>query len=450
MLMNIPKQVIFTINTLNNNGYKAYIVGGCVRDRIMNKLPSDWDIATSAHPNEVKSLFEKTYDTGIKHGTITVIIDNIKMEVTTFRMESSYSDYRRPSGVIFTDDIITDLSRRDFTINAMAYDISENRYIDPYNGHKDINDKRIKCVGIPGERFIEDPLRMLRAIRFSCQLGFDIERNTYLAIVENSKLIDKISCERIKMEMDKILVSPYPQRILIAVKTGLLKHIIPEFESTIFYKQGNPYHIYTVGVHSLIAIKNLEKDIILRWTMLLHDIGKPVCKSVDEKGIAHFYKHSVKSVYLAEKVLKRLKFDKKSTVKILRLIKWHDRPLTAERNAVIKAIRSIGIDIFDDILKIRKADIIAQNRLYLDDRLKKLGEIRNIYEKIIIEKQCVTIDKLDITGEDLIEIGFKEGKDIGIILNKLLSIVIEHPEKNKKQELLDIVKKKIIKPWGQL
>ena len=443
--MDIPKQVIYAINMLNKKGYQAYIVGGCVRDKILNKKPDDWDVATSAPPIVVKALFKRSYDTGIKHGTITVIIDNMKIEVTTFRVEGYYNDYRRPSSVSFTDDIIADLSRRDFTINAIAYDISQEIFIDPYNGYNDIKNKYIKCVGNPEERFTEDPLRMLRAIRFCCQLGFNIEKNTYSAIIESSNLINKISSERIKMELDKILMSDYPQRLFIMEKTGLLKHIIPEFADSLYYKQNNPYHIYTVGVHSLMAVRYTEKDLVLRWAMFLHDIGKPFCESVDEEGIAHFYNHSLKSVSLAANILNRLKFDNKSTDKIIRLIKWHDRAIMAEQINVKKAIRLMGIDIFDDILKIREADIRAQNPKYIDKRLEKLEEVKNIYKDIINKKQCFSVDGLDISGKDLIDAGFREGKDIGGILEKLLDIVIQNPQINNKKELLNIAKQMDLK-----
>lgn len=435
----VPKDVMHILDTLNQNGYEAYVVGGCVRDCLLGKRPNDWDIATSAMPQQVKALFPRTYDTGIKHGTVTVIINAKSFEITTYRLDGKYQDHRRPSEIQFTQNIVKDLERRDFTMNAIAYHPCKG-LADPFDGRKDIKAKLIKCVGLAKERFQEDALRMLRAVRFSSQLNFAIEQNTRQAICENGKLITKVSQERIREELNKILLSEHPEKLLRMHETKILAYILPEFERCLHTPQNHPYHAYDVGNHSIAAVRNIEKDLVLRWTMLLHDIGKPVCRTTDEQGIDHFYGHGQQSTILARKVLTRLRFDKKTTENILGLIKWHDRPIHPTPRAVKKAVRVIGEGIFYDLLKVKEADIKAQNPALKEKRLQDIKIIRDIFDDIQRSGQCISIKDLAVNGKDLLAIGIRQGKEVGMVLEKLLDIVIESPEKNNRETLTALAK----------
>ncbi|MBC7960006.1 MAG: HD domain-containing protein [Vallitaleaceae bacterium] len=319
----LPKQVNDIIRKLNSKGYEAFAVGGCVRDCVLGVEPEDWDITTSALPEQVKALFYKTVDTGIKHGTVTILMDKMSYEVTTYRIDGPYENNRSPKNVHYTRDIIEDLKRRDFTMNAMAYNEDEG-LVDAFSGVLSIENKRITCVGDPNERFQEDALRMLRAIRFSAKLGFDIDADTQVAIKNNAPLIQNISGERVHMELTKILTSNNPHFIKKCVDLGLMAYMIPEFMDTVGLEQSNLHHIYTVDGHIYEALKHIEPTETLRWTMFLHDIGKGTTKTLDEKGQGHFYGHPQKSCLLAKDILARLRFDNKTTKDILKLIEFHD------------------------------------------------------------------------------------------------------------------------------
>ncbi|NLM13395.1 MAG: CCA tRNA nucleotidyltransferase [Epulopiscium sp.] len=439
--IDIPREVVEIISTLNANGYEGYIVGGCVRDILMGRTPMDWDLTTSAKPEEIKRLFKRTYDTGIAHGTVTVILNNKHFEITTYRIEGIYEDHRRPKEVTFTNDLEEDLSRRDFTMNAIAYHPKEG-FIDPTGGIEDIWKKSIRCVGDPNKRFEEDALRMLRGIRFSSQLNFTIEENTLKAINTNAHLISYISAERIKEELDKILLSDYIHKFILLHETGILKFILPEVDRCFTVEQNHPHHVDNVGIHTLKALEVVDKILTLKWTILFHDIGKPEHKTTDEKGINHFYGHVEKSVELAEKIMKRLKFDKKSMNHILKLIKWHDNRIKEDKPSVKEVLYHIGEEAFLDLLKVQSADAKAQNPVYYQEKEDKLKNLYKIYEEIKINNECFTLKDLALNGQDLIQIGIKEGKRIGEMLEHFLKIVIEHPEFNEKEILLSYVKEK--------
>jgi len=439
MVIKVPKEVKFIIDKLNAEGFEAYIVGGCVRDCLLGKEPQDWDITTNAKPNQTKSLFEKTVDTGIKHGTVTVIINGGCYEVTTYRVDGEYVDNRHPASVEFTSSLKEDLRRRDFTINAIAYHPSEG-FQDPFGGIHDIERKIICSVGDASARFREDALRMLRAVRFSAQLAFSIDDKVIQSIQENSRLIKNISIERVREELTKILISPCPMRFIMLRDTHILQHVLPEFEVCFHTVQNHPYHIYNVAIHTLNAVSYIEPDRILRWAMLLHDIGKPLTKTIDENNIDHFYGHPEKSAKLAEIILKRMRFDNKSIARIIRLVKHHDRRIEPSFKSVRKAAAAVGEDIFLDLLKIQTSDKKAQNPAYLDERLAKLKEIEEIFCQIRDKGECLGLKDLAVNGNDLIDIGFAEGKQISIVLNKLLDMVLEDPEINDKEKLLEISK----------
>lgn len=436
--ISIPGQVQFILHTLQKNMHQAFVVGGCVRDCILGKLPVDWDIATDAIPEQVKQLFPKTVDTGIKHGTVTVIIDGISYEVTTYRIDGEYLDFRKPASVSFTSSIEEDLSRRDFTVNAIAYNPLEG-IIDPFGGISDIKAGIIRSVGDPDKRFREDALRMLRAVRFSAQLGFSIDEATLKSIGINSRLIDNVSDERIRDELTKVLLSDNPFCFSLLMDTKLIRYTLPEFEPCFLTDQNNPYHAYNVAIHTLHSVANIEKSRVLRWTMLFHDMGKPGTKTTDAKGIDHFYNHQQLSVKLSKAAMLRLRFDKKSMDRIFLLVKCHDMHIKAEYKSVRKAMCKVGEDVFEELLKVMEADKKAQNPKLLEERNKKFARLWEIYRDIKAKGQCTSLKTLAVNGDDLISLGIKPGKEIKELLNSLLEKVIEEPELNKKEKLLDLL-----------
>jgi tRNA nucleotidyltransferase (CCA-adding enzyme) len=440
MKIKIPDEVLHILKVLSDNDFESYVVGGCVRDSLLGMEPEDWDIATDATPSEVVGVFDKTIETGMKHGTVTVLLNNESYEVTTFRLDGKYSDSRHPDNVVFTGSIKEDLGRRDFTINAIAYNPVIG-IVDPYDGIKDIADSLIKTVGNPDRRFAEDGLRMIRAVRISAKHNFEIDKSTLESIKGNSILIKKISMERIRDELTGILVSPEPLKFILLRDTGLLQHLIPEFEICFHAIQNNPYHIYNVAVHSLYAVSFIESDKHLRWAMLLHDIGKPASKSRGEKGVEHFYGHPEKSVRISKGILKRLKFDNNFTDRVLRLIKQHDREIKASPEYVRRAVSKVGDDIFPDLLKVKEADCRAQNPDIIENKLEHINKIREIYENEKNQNKCMSLKELAINGNDLKNIGFSQGREIGITLNKLLQRVIKDPSLNEYGKLVKIAQK---------
>lgn len=451
MTIKIPDRVEYIINTLNKNGYEAYAVGGCVRDSVLGRIPEDWDITTSAKPEEVKKIFRRTIDTGIMHGTVTVMLEKEGYEVTTYRIDGEYEDNRHPKNVEFTTNLIEDLKRRDFTINAMAYNQDEG-LIDAFNGMKDIECKRICCVGNAKDRFDEDALRMLRAVRFAGQLGFAIEEHTKDAIIEKASNLVSISAERIRVELNKLITSKGPDRIRDAYYTGMTKIVLPEFDLMMETDQNNPHHCYSVGEHSIKALMILtelcnQKDdeysrvrSVLAWSVLLHDVGKPIAKTTDAQGIDHFYGHADKSAELAKKILRRLKFDNYSVDIVSRLIKWHDFRFKLTPSSLRRAINRIGEDIIELLFIVKRADVLAQSLYKQEEKLMEIDNARCIYQEVMETKACLSLKTLAINGQDLINIGVSPGKEIGIILNQLLERVLEEPELNEKEILLLLAK----------
>lgn len=437
MKIQLPEKVNTIIHTLQEHGFEAYAVGGCVRDSILGRIPDDWDITTSATPLETKELFPRTFDTGIEHGTITVLIDKDAFEVTTYRVDGKYEDSRHPSEVTFTRSLSEDLLRRDFTINAMAYNDKEG-LVDIFGGMQDLEDKTIRCVGNARARFGEDALRILRAVRFAAQLGFDIEEETQRGIIELAPTLANISAERIQVELIKMLTSRNPGLLKKAYDLGITKVILPEFDEMMVTAQETPHHKYNVGEHSLKAIECIRADKVLRLTMLFHDIAKPQMKTIDEKGVAHFKMHDVIGVEMTKQILRRLKFDNDTTNKVVRLVQYHDYRMPAQPKNVRRAINKIGEDLFAYYLEVREADTLAQSEYLQEEKLQNIREVRACYEEILAKHECVSLKTLAVTGSDLIENGMKPGKEIGVVLNKLLEMVIEHPEYNEKETLLNM------------
>ncbi len=437
--INIPSGAEYIIKKLEQAGFEAFVVGGCVRDSIIGRSPQDWDIAVSAKPEEVKRIFQRTIDTGLQHGTVTILHEGIPYEATTYRIDGEYIDNRKPEWVAFTSSIKEDLSRRDFTINAMAYNPSQG-LVDPFDGVRDIQQRQIKAVGKAEGRFQEDALRMLRAVRFHAQLGYQIEPVTFEAIRQHVKLIGNISKERIREELTKALLAD-PMSFVLFQKSGILQEVLPELNRCFNIPQNNPYHIYNVGLHILRAAKQIESTVLLRWVMLLHDLGKADTLSTDDKGINHFHGHQQRSAELAEEILKRLRFDNATIQQARRLILEHDRQVADTEKSVRKAMAAIGPDLFDKWLQIRQADMSAQNPEWLSERLNGLKRIEELYKKVVAEQQCITLKDLKVSGKELMDIGFSPGKELGEALRTLLEAVIEEPALNQKETLLEMAKK---------
>jgi tRNA nucleotidyltransferase (CCA-adding enzyme) len=439
IVIHMPQAVKEIIEKLESAGFEAFAVGGCVRDAVLGREPADWDITTSALPMEVKALFSRTIDTGLQHGTVTVMKDHVGYEVTTYRIDGEYEDARRPKEVSFTKNLVEDLKRRDFTINAMAYN-DRVGIVDEFDGIGDLERKVIRCVGVPEDRFGEDALRMLRAVRFSAQLGFSIDEDTKAAIAKLAENLKKISAERIQVELVKLLVSDHPDYLRVAYETGITAVVLPEFDACMKQPQNHPFHIYNVGEHTLHALLNIESDKVLRLTMLFHDFGKPVVCKVGEDGVTHFYGHQAVSADMAKKILRRLKFDNDTTDKVVKLVTEHDRQILTEAKYVRRAVAKIGKELFPAFLKVRRADTLAQNPDKHMEQLENLEKIRVLYETLLESGHAVCVKELAVDGKDLILLGVPQGKQIGEILNRLLALVIEEPEKNEKELLLDYVK----------
>lgn len=442
MKIELPRKVIMIINNLQLHGYEAFAVGGCVRDSILCRRPEDWDITTSAKPEEIKRLFRRTVDTGIEHGTVTVMIGKDGFEVTTYRVDGEYTDSRHPKEVTFTTNLEEDLKRRDFTINAMAYN-DEVRLVDVFGGMKDLNHHLIRCVGDPMERFSEDALRILRAVRFSAQLSCSIEKNTADAVRALAPTLKNISAERIQVELVKLLTSNHPELIQDAYELGITKVILPEWDAMVGVEQNTPHHKYDVADHTLHALKNVKKDKILRLTMLFHDMGKPAMKTTDEKGRDHFKGHALVSEEIARTVLRRLKFDNETVKKVTRLVCYHDYRIEATPQNVRRAMNRIGVELFPYYLAVRMADVKAQSPYRRRAKIENIVVMRELYQEALYNDQCVTLRQLKVTGRDLLKLGMQPGRQMGDMLSELLELVIDDPEMNDREKLCDYVKEKL-------
>lgn len=472
MEMKLPEQVSYIIHRLEEHGYEAYAVGGCVRDVMLGREPEDWDITTSAKPLQVKEIFPRTIDTGIQHGTVTVMVDHVGYEVTTYRIDGEYQDGRHPKEVAFTSNLHMDLERRDFTINAMAYNDQEG-LVDVFDGMGDLQRKMIRCVGDAGQRFDEDALRMLRAVRFSGQLGFSIQEDTRTAILERAHHLEKISAERIRVELTKLLVSPGAGQIREAYRTGMTRVFLPELDQMMEWEQHNFHHSYTVGEHSIRGIEGInaffqgewhdranylseyaihkitdicgnmtkKQHMILAVTMLLHDISKPKMMHLDEEGVGHFYGHPQESERMAEKIMKRLTFDNETRDTVGRLIRWHDYRMEPRAGAVRRAASKIGPDMIWMLFLVQYADVLAQNPSTFEDKLGRLDRVMEIYQQIELEEQALSIKELAVDGKDLIQAGIEPGPRLGTVLRQLLELVLESPEYNDREKLLEEVEK---------
>ncbi len=441
MNLTLPQDVRFILNTLNEKGHKAYAVGGCVRDMMLEKTPNDWDVTTSAVPEEIMEAFPKTVPTGLRHGTVTVLCGQNSYEVTTFRIDGGYADHRRPDAVTFTADICEDLARRDFTVNAMAYHPTEG-VVDPFGGREDLAKKILRAVGEPWRRFDEDALRILRAFRFSAQLDFAIEEKTLAAAGELSPSLSAVSAERIRDELLKILLSNNPDILTLMQEKGVLSRILPEFSALWGVEQNTIYHIHDVFHHTIKVIESTPKNPALRLSALLHDTGKPTSKTTDEKGVDHFHGHDQKSVEIAEDVLLRLRFDNKTIATVCHLIEHHDLRMAATPKSVRKAMSRVGKEEFFNLLDLMRADAKGQNPAMLKERLEHYTKVETIAQKILEQKDALSVADLAIGGKALITLGLS-GKSIGKALDFALDFVLENPMKNQTETLLEKIRENL-------
>ncbi len=442
--IDIPEKANFIIKTLSDAGFEAYVVGGCVRDSILGRNPQDWDITTSAAPLKVKELFRRTVDTGLRHGTVTVMLGEEGFEVTTYRLDGVYEDGRHPKEVTFTACLEEDLKRRDFTINAMAYN-DEAGLVDLFDGLGDIERKVIRCVGDPMERFSEDALRMLRAVRFAAQLGYEIDGGTQEAIKKLSKNLEKISAERIHTELIKLLVSDHPGELVKAYETGMTKVFLPEFDEAMETPQKHIHHCYGVGEHIIKSIENVRPDPTLRLAMLLHDIGKSRTLTKDADGTTHFHGHPAVGAEMAGKILRRLKMDNATISKVTTLVKYHDYgySLQPDEKLIRKALCKIGKENFPLLLEVKEADVLAQSDYKREEKLENIRQWDKIYKGILERGECVSVKELKINGNDLKGLGVKPGPVMGEILDELLQEVLDDPSKNTPEYLRNRVTKLI-------
>ena len=415
------------LGILSENGYEAYVVGGCVRDSILARNPSDWDITTSAKPEDVCRIFHRTVGTGLKHGTVTVLIGDEQFEVTTYRGTAGHSEENTP-------DLVQDLLHRDFTINAMAYN-DKSGLVDIVDGMNYLQRKVVRCVGEPDDRFDEDPLRILRAFRFAAETGFSIDRNTADRIPYFADRLRNVSGERIRDELVKILVSRNPEYWMELYKTGITAAVMPEFDLCMETPQNTPHHFYDVGTHTVKTLMAIEPDRILRLTMLMHDFGKPAMRFHDRLGRDHFKGHAAKSADIARDIMKRLRFDRETINKVCKLIYYHDYRPEPDPKAVRKAVYLIGPELFPLYIKVQWADNCGKSLYKRKEKQERVTRVARVYEQIMAEKPCLSRKELAINGEDLRELGIR-GRETGDILESALLMVLDEPEMNNREVLL--------------
>jgi len=450
MKITLPRNVRFIIDKLQDAGFEAYAVGGCVRDVLLGKDPNDWDITTDASPYEVKPLFRRTIDTGIQHGTVTVMLNDENgeytgYEVTTYRIDGEYEDCRHPKEVTYTKELREDLRRRDFTINAMAYN-ERSGLVDIFGGQDDLKSHVIRAVGDPKERFTEDALRILRAYRFAAQLGFTIDDATAAAAAKLKDNLRNISAERIQTEFTKLICSPHPEILCDMYHAGLTSVILPEFDLCMQTEQKNKHHIYNVGEHTIKAMMvnarysdvEFDPDTLryIRYALLFHDFGKPEAMTEDENGARHFKGHAVISDRIARDIMKRLKLDNDTISMVASLVKWHDYRPEATKSNIRRAMNRTGTDAYRLLFPIRIADTLAQSMYRREEKLSYEKSVMRLYTEIVNEGDPVALKDLAVTGSDLIEHGYRPGPEIGAKLKELLETVLDDPKCNTREYLL--------------
>lgn len=439
MNFEIPDGARRILQTLNSVGFEAYLVGGCVRDLLRGVEPHDWDICTSALPEETERCFagQRIIATGLKHGTVTVMEEGEPYEITTYRTEGPYSDSRRPDFVRFVPDLEEDLARRDFTMNAVAIDLQGNLR-DPFGGAGDIKAGLIRCAGEPDRRFQEDGLRVMRALRFAAVFGYEIEKQTAQAVHENRAMLDRVAAERINAELCKLLVGKGAGDVLRQYP-DVFCQFWPELGPLVTPEQNNPWHCWGGWEHTIHAVEGAPADVTLRLTMLLHDIGKPSCKSTDEKGIDHFYGHPAVSAQMADEMLRALKFDNKTRERVVLLVERHDAQLPPRSQVIRRWLNRLGSEAFFQLLEVKRADNMGQAPEKVQDRLAELDAIKAKAERILAERQCLTLKDLAVNGRDVIAAGIEPGPEVGRILEGLLGRILDGEIQNDRSILLEMI-----------
>ncbi len=442
MNFEIPDGARRILQTLNSAGHEAYLVGGCVRDLLRGVEPHDWDICTSALPEETEQCFadRRVIETGLKHGTVTVLEGDEPYEITTYRTEGPYSDSRRPDFVRFVPNLEEDLARRDFTMNAIAMDL-EGNLRDPFGGVDDIKAELICCVGEPNQRFQEDGLRVMRALRFAAVFGYEIEEQTAQAVHENRTMLDRVAAERINAELCKLLAGQNAGDVLRQYP-DVFCQFWPQLRPLVTLEQNNPWHCWGGWEHTIHAVEGAPTDVTLRLAMLLHDIGKPSCKSTDEKGIDHFYGHPAVSAQLADQMLRALKFDNKTRERVVLLVERHDTQLPPKSQVIRRWLNRLGSEAFFQLLEVKRADNMGQAPEKVQDRLAELDEIKAKAERILAERQCLTLKDLAVNGRDVIAAGIEPGPEVGWVLERLLERVLGGEISNERKTLLKYIYRK--------
>lgn len=430
----MPQEVCSLLARLESAGYQGWAVGGCVRDTLRGAVPSDWDVTTDARPERVMALFgERAIPTGLKHGTVTVCAGETHVEVTTFRRDGTYSDHRRPDAVQFSTSLEEDLARRDLTVNAMAMDL-RGHICDPFGGQEDLSRRVLRCVGDPLRRLDEDALRIMRTLRFAAVLGFTIEPDTSAALHRRAPLLADIAAERILVEMNKLLTGEYMASVLLAYP-DVLGVFLPELLPCVGLDQRNRHHLYDVWGHTSRAVAAVPPEPVLRWTMLLHDVGKPPCFTVDDRGVGHFYGHPKVSAELAETVCRRLRMDKRTAHQVVTLVQWHDRDIPRTEKAIARAVHQLGEGTFRQLLAVKRADNLAQHPDYRY-RLADIDRAEEILNTLLEKQACFSLRELAVNGRDLTALGLR-GPAIGQTLNALLAQVMDGALPNQRDALLN-------------
>lgn len=435
MRIKLPGAVSRLMEILKNSGYEAFVVGGCVRDSLMGREPDDWDICTSAKPDEMKRCFADfpAIETGLKHGTLTILMDRQPFEVTTYRIDGVYSDGRRPDQVTFTSSLKADLARRDFTINAMAYHPTTG-LVDPFGGRRDLRNQQIQCVGMAVRRFQEDALRIMRAIRFASQLKFKIEEQTAHALEECLPLLDRIALERIRVELDKLLCGPGAMDTLAKYRQ-VIAHIIPEAAPMFDLDQKNPYHVYTVWDHTLHAVFHVKNTLTLKLAAFFHDIGKPGSMTIGEDGRGHFYRHERLSEELAKQAMRRLKYDNATRSTVANLVRNHSIVFRSDPKQARKLLAKLGEEQLRLLIELEYADVKSQNPRYAQERVANIRAFSQIVDQVLEAEQCFSLRHLALNGRDLLDMGVPQGPEIGKILKALLEQVVEGGLPNERAAL---------------
>lgn len=433
--ISMPAAVEDILTRLEEAGHEAYVVGGCVRDSLLGLSPKDWDVTTSAAPAEVAAVFhgKTVLETGLPHGTLTILSDAGPVEVTTFRVDGAYADGRHPDAVRFTSSLREDLLRRDFTVNAIAYH-PRSGLADPAGGLADLQARRLRCVGRPDDRFMEDGLRILRALRFSSVLDFTIESGTAAALTRCRDRLDCVAAERVAGELTKLLCGQAAARVLLAYP-AVITHILPELAPMLGFDQRNPHHIYDVYEHTVYALAAVPPQPVLRLTMLFHDAGKPSCFTLDEQGIGHFHGHPQVSVTIARDTLTRLRYDNRTIERVCTLVKWHDVLIDPTLPRVRRLLNKLGEDAVRQLLLVKAADCRAQAPEE-GGRTALVGALSALVDQVVAEGDCFTLRDLAVDGHDLQQAGWLPGRALGETLHALLDAVMEGRCPNDRDALL--------------